>query len=379
MVDMHRVQSLAEHLLAVDTTSGRSLEAVHALIESHLAHRPDIVVERLPGSADGRPSLLCSIGGDGPAGLLLCGHLDTVPAGDGWTCDPHALTAVGDRWIGRGACDMTVFCALAVELLASTSSPGPLHVLLLPDEELGSLGAAALVEHWPEGRRLPEACVIGEPTSLQVIGAHTGHLKATIIVRGAMGHSGTPGSGHNAIAALGKAQRALEDVRIRWEAVRTATSDLLPVPHPVLAQVGIEGGVAWNVIPDEARLRIGIRALPGQPPEALLGEVVEALTVALDGEDWTLDVFNSNPPLHTSPDACAHAWLCDRIGQAQPQGAAFCSDGGHLASLGVMPVLFGPGSIDHAHKPDEFVPVAEVEAAAVHLEAMIESLCGGAA
>ena len=97
----------------------------------------------------------------------MCGHLDTVPPGEGWSTDPLDLVEQDGRWCGRGACDMTVFCALAVELLRSASrgtlSRGPLHVLLLGDEELGALGAAALAHAWPADRVLPAACVIGEP------------------------------------------------------------------------------------------------------------------------------------------------------------------------------------------------------------------------
>ena len=377
--DMQAIFDLAHALVAIDTTSGHSLEASHALIEQHLAGL-GARVERLPGSGTDRPSLLCSVGGDGPGGLMLCGHLDTVPPGEGWSTDPLDLVEQDGRWCGRGACDMTVFCALAVELLRSASrgtlSRGPLHVLLLGDEELGALGAAALAHAWPADRVLPAACVIGEPTSMAVVGCHTGHLKATIRIKGTTGHSGTPTSGRNAIEPLGRVLAALDALRVQWGTVRNAASDLLSVPHPVLAVVGIEGGHAWNVIPDASSVRIGIRALPGQDPRGLLGEVVAALTPVLDGEAWTIDLFNDNPPLDTPVDSSAHAWLLERMGQAAPVGAAFCSDGGHLRRIGVEPVLFGPGSIAQAHKPDEFVPVCEVAAVAGHLRAMIGAFCG---
>jgi acetylornithine deacetylase len=375
MPDLERLFTLARDLVSVDTTSGRSLIVSHDTIASYLADA-QVQVERLPGSGGDRPSVLLSRNGDGPEGLLLCGHLDTVPPGDGWSGDPLALTQRDDRWYGRGSCDMTVFCALAVELIRVATCPSPLAVLLLGDEELGALGAAALVEHWPKDRVLPKACVIGEPTSCNVVSAHTGHLKATITVQGATGHTGTPSSGRNAIACMGRVLTTIDAIRERWTHVSTPASELVPVPHPVLAPVGMTGGNAWNVIPDSASLRIGIRALPDQDPCELLDDVVESLATSLDGEQWAFDVFNNNPPLHTPPDAPAHAWLRHRLGQDEPEGAAFCSDGGHLTRIGVEPVLFGPGSIAQAHRPDEFVPIEDVRVVGSHLEAMIEAFCG---
>ena len=375
MLDLQRLFGLARDLVAIDTTSGRSLVASHDRIEAHVADA-GVTVERLPGSGDDRPSLLLGRGGDGPEGLMLCGHLDTVPPGQGWTGDPLELTEREGRWYGRGSCDMTVFCAMAVELIRGAAVDKPLAVLLLGDEELGALGAAALVDTWPQGRRLPQACVIGEPTSGEVVGSHTGHLKATITVHGETGHTGTPKSGHNAIAPIERVLGTIGAIAQRWADDRTPSGALVPVPHPVIAPVGLEGGNAWNVIPDQASVRIGIRALPDQDPCDLLDDVVASLASTLEGEQWQADLFNNNPPLHTSATSKAHAWLLQRLGQDMPQGAAFCSDGGHLTRLGVEPVLFGPGSIVHAHRPDESVPVDEVVAVGEHLQAMISDFCG---
>ncbi|MCH2135786.1 MAG: M20/M25/M40 family metallo-hydrolase [Phycisphaerales bacterium] len=373
MADLERIQALAGDLISIDTTSGRSLASSHGCIEGHVA-QTGVEVERLPGSGEDRPSLLLRRGPLDAGGLLLCGHLDTVPPGDGWSADPLSLRASDGRWYGRGSCDMTVFCALAVELIRAIDVEG-LAVLLLGDEELGALGAAAFADAWDRDRSLPRACVIGEPTSLGVIGAHSGHLKATLTINGATGHSGTPSSGRNAISAMGRALAAVESLRSDWASVQTSRGALLPVPHPVIAPVGVEGGSAWNVIPHCASLRLGIRALPDQNPRSLLEELQEALSHALAGEDWSLEVFNDNPPLDTPEDAAAHAWLLDRLGQPSAMGAPFCSDGGHLRRIGVEPVLFGPGSIAQAHRPDEFVPVSEVVAASEHLEAMIDHFC----
>ena len=160
MPDLQRIFDLSADLVAIDSTSGRSLRASHAVIEAHL-DGSGVQIEYLTGSGDDRPSLLLSRNGDGPDGLLLCGHLDTVPPGDGWATDPLTLTEQDGRWCGRGSCDMTVFCAMAVELIRAAAPSTSLSVLLLGDEELGALGAAAMVEGWPEGRKLPRACVIG--------------------------------------------------------------------------------------------------------------------------------------------------------------------------------------------------------------------------
>jgi acetylornithine deacetylase len=367
-------------LMAIDTTSGSpcnpALDVVGELLED-----AECQVHRLPGAGDGRDNLIAIAGpADAPGGLSLSGHIDTVPVGDGWSSDPFTLTQRNDCWYGRGSCDMTGFVAMATNLLCeSRSLERPLALILTSDEELGSIGAGQLVEHADALPLLPTACIVGEPTSLRVVRLHKGHLKFTITVSGATGHTGTPSSGVNAIEGLRYVLDALDCQRARLSDVRSDESvTFRQVPSPVLAVVRVCAGNAWNVIPSEASADCGLRVLPDQDASSVLSDIRGAVAESLRDWplEWSLDVYNDNPPMCT-PRGCEIDVACrSRIGQDDDIGVSYCSDGGHLGRLGMECVLFGPGDIAVAHRPDEFVPIADMQAARGHLQHLIALQCG---
>ncbi|MDP6987273.1 MAG: M20 family metallopeptidase [Phycisphaerales bacterium] len=376
-----RDYELLARLMAIDTTSGGpcnpALDVVGDLLEAAGSQ-----VHRLPGAGEGRDNLIAISGPAGePGGLSLSGHIDTVPAGQGWRSDPLTLTTRDDRWYGRGSCDMTGFVAMATNLLReATDLARPLALILTSDEELGSIGAGVLAENNATLPPLPQACVVGEPTSLRVVRLHKGHLKFTISVKGATGHTGTPLSGVNAIEGLDRVLGVINQERLRLANMRSEESAAFTrVPSPVLAPVRVRAGSAWNVIPDEAAVDCGLRVLPDQDAAALLDEVRAAVDAALADWplDWSLDVYNNNPPMCTPRGSEIEVACRALVGQEQDIGVSYCSDGGHLGRLGLDCVLFGPGDIAVAHRPDEYIPVAEMKMARQHLKRLIEARCGG--
>lgn len=372
---------LLARLMAIDTTSGGACNPALDVVGDVLASG-GCQVHRLPGAGAGRDNLIAIAGPAGKSGgLSMSGHIDTVPVGDGWSSDPFTLTARDERWYGRGSCDMTGFVAMATNLLCEADSlERPLALILTSDEELGSIGAGRLVEQAAALPPLPQACVVGEPTSLRVVRLHKGHLKFTITLKGATGHTGTPLSGVNAIEGIRLVLAAIDEARIRLAGMRSEESRAFSrVPSPVLAPVRVRAGTAWNVIPDEASLDCGLRVLPDQDAAYILDEIRAAVDAALADWPlaWSLDVYNNNPPMCTPRGSEIEVACRALVAQEQDIGVSYCSDGGHLGRLGLECVLFGPGDIAVAHRPDEYVPVADMKMARQLMTRLIKARCGG--
>ncbi len=369
--------------MAIDKTSGGPCNPALEVVAGRLEDA-GCAVHLCRGAGEGRDNLIAIAGPEGAAGgLTMSGHIDCVPAGAGWSSDPFTLLEKDGRWYGRGSCDMTGFVAMAANLMMEARSlDRPLALVLTSDEELGSVGAGVLVEQAASLPPLPTACVVGEPTSLRVVRLHKGHLKFTITVRGATGHTGTPLSGVNAVEGLRRVLGTMDDERSRLESVRSDESAAFSrVPHPVLAPVRLAGGTAWNVIPDAASVDCGLRVLPDQSAEAVLAEIHAAVAAALQDWplDWSLDLYNDNPPMCTRRGAEIEVACRALVGQDQDIGVSYCSDGGHLSRLGLECVLFGPGDIAMAHRPDEYVPIEDMKRSRDLMSRLIAARCGGVA
>ncbi len=371
---------LLDRLVAIESTSRLSNRPLADFVCERL-ERPGIEIRRQP-SADGeKENLVVRVGpaADGSgAGLTLSGHMDTVPADeDGWSSPPFRLTDRGDRWVARGACDMKGFLALAVALaaeLADEPLAAPLALLFTYDEELGSLGAQRFAAD--PGEPLPRRTVVGEPTSLRVVRMHKGHLRLRLTLTGASAHSGYPHRGVNAIEPAGEAIRALAALRRELEGERPAAAEhFSEVPWVALNLGRVEGGSAVNVVPDSCRLDLGLRPLPGMDPAAVVERVRGALAGALADADWRLETVNDSPPLDLPAAAPIHRELARLVGQTASQATAFSSDAGTLARLGLDCVLFGPGSIEAAHRPDEHLPKAEMARAGEVLRSLAARCC----
>ena len=374
-------RSLLRELMAIDTTSGQSCSPALDIV-GNLLEGAGCEVWRLPGAGRDRDNLIAIAGPvDEPGGLSLSGHIDTVPVGDGWSSDPHMLSERDGRWYGRGSCDMTGFVALATNLLCEAGElDRPLALILTSDEELGSIGASVLAEHRQQLPPLPQACVVGEPTSLRVVRLHKGHLKFTVTVKGAAGHTGTPRSGVNAIDGMCLVLGAIEEQRLRLEQMRSGESSAFDqVPFPVLTPVRVRAGAAWNVIPGEAVVDCGLRVLPDQDAAMLLDEVRGSIDSVLGHwpSEWSLEIDNDNPPMCTPRDSEIDVACRSLVDQQQDIGVSYCSDGGHLGRLGLDCVLFGPGDIAVAHQSDEYVPIADMEMARQHMKRLVQARCGG--
>ncbi|MAD78199.1 MAG: hypothetical protein CMJ51_02380 [Planctomycetaceae bacterium] len=394
---------LLARLVSFDTTSAheRPTTPLGDFVRQYLDH-PRIRCERFD-CGGGRENLWFETGPpitEEGHGLLLCGHVDVVPADEPeWTGDPFALRVVesedGPRAVGRGACDMKGFDSVAIDLLRDRaddeSLQEPLCLLLTCDEEIGTVGAGRFVGQWGD-RPIPHRTIVGEPTSLRPVRGHKGHLSISIEIGGRGCHTGFPDRGANAVERALPVFAGLKRLREEMVEERSDASSLFPeTPFPVLTIASVRAGTAINVMPDRCSLRVGARLLPGCSAAEFLPRVaaaIEAQGVEVDlraglehpipdsangpAENACVVIATNDTPSYAIPgDDPFLAEVGRLVGADQELGANFGTDAGRLAPLGCRSVVFGPGDISVAHRPDEWIPVAELVRARGLLESLV--------
>lgn len=366
-------------LVAFDTVSHRPV----APLADWLAERLEDLGLRVELVADpdqpGKHNLVASAGPAGTDGLAMTGHMDVVPTeGQPWTCDPFRLTERDDRLLGRGTADMKGFFACTLEALRRLpvgDLKRELVLLWTYDEEVGCLGSAHLVDVFREqGRPMPRNCLVGEPTDFQILRMHPGHETLRIEVRGEAAHSSRPDLGVNAIEGAAAAVGVVRDLAAE---LARQPLDIPELVRPVVAvNVGrIHGGTAVNIVPDACAVDVGYRPLPGQHAHDVLQAIASRL-VALDGP-WSFQVTHLHgiAALHTERGTPLEALLGPLAADPEPGAATFATDGGNLAKLDMNPLVFGPGSIEVAHKADEYVTRGALERGADVLETVVRARC----
>lgn len=376
---------LLARLVAFDSTSHNSNLPIADFLCGYL-DRPGVRIARNLSPGGDKANVIAWAGPEPEGdrrGLVLSGHMDVVPAGEGWTSDPFQLADRGDRYVARGACDMKGFLALAANLFVDVDAGrlrAPLALVFTYDEEVGTLGARHLLDSFPEAAALPKSVVIGEPTSLRVARAHKGHVKVRVTFRGRNAHSAYPHLGVNAIEPAGRAIAALADLRRDLEREEAPHRELFPeVPFVPLNIGTVHGGTVINVVPDRCTVELGARPLPGSTSEPLLDRIRQTVREAAAPAEPEVELLSDSPSLLLDEASPIHRALCGLVGQSAGSSVSFATDAGWLQRLGMDCAIFGPGSIEVAHKPDEFVPKAEMETAHGLLEQLIPTFCIGTA
>ena len=337
------------------------------------AGKAGAAVHRVEGPA-GRTNLHLRFGPEAPGGVLVCGHTDVVAAGPGWATDPYTLTACGDRLLGRGTADMKAFiaCTLAAAIRCDLSRwTAPLHVGLSYDEEIGCAGVGSLLQRLAEDPLVaPAIVVVGEPTGLTLRTSHAGKVAYTVQANCVPGHSSLAPTRTNALDEIVAVARAVIEVNARARGLGAS------------ANVGtLHAGAAVNVLAASAELSFECRHRRSCDPEEILTDVwaqVEVARAALAGLEGSVDVVCDAryPALHTSKDHLEVKFLADVIGRDCAGHLPFgCEAGLYAESLSVPAVVFGPGYIGDAHRPDEFVTQDQIAGACTALTAIIDAYC----
>ncbi|MBI69790.1 MAG: hypothetical protein CMJ38_07310 [Phycisphaerae bacterium] len=369
------IETILKQIIAVESTSALSNEPIVDLIIS-LVDSHDVAVHKLPSHQEGKFNLLLTKGKPSVKGISLCGHLDTVPATGDWESTPYELSQRGDNWYARGSCDMKGFVAIALHtIINSTVNNGCLAVLLLCDEEVGSLGAKHLVETGLP-IDIPNSVIIGEPTSLNIVRLHKGHISLSLAIEGISAHTGSPHLGKNALVEGARLIEKLHLYAKELEEVRTPCSEFFPklLSFPILTISKINSGTAINVVPDYCEIAMGLRLLPDQDKHTVIGQI-ESIIKEHCALPWKFTELSDNPTMLTCSEAPINVMLSSIVGQEESHGVSYGSDGGYLSRMGFECVLFGPGDIAIAHKPNEFVPIEEVHECADVINEVVRKSC----
>ncbi|AKF43703.1 acetylornithine deacetylase [Pseudomonas fragariae (ex Marin et al. 2024)] len=380
-----RALEILKRLIAFDTVSSEPNMALIEYVRELLASKgiESLIVKDETGK---KANLFASTGPRDVPGVLLSGHTDVVPAaGQAWTMPPFQATLRDGRIYGRGTCDMKGFIALAIDaMLDAADMPltRPLQLALSHDEEIGCVGVRRLLDVLHLAPVRPFLCVVGEPTLMQFAVGHKGKASYRTLCRGQEAHSSLAPRAVNAIhlasdfiAELRKSQKQIEQQGARDEGY--------DIPYSTVHIGRIDGGKALNIVPNLCTMEFEYRNLPGDNPDALLEQLRERAEVLvrearqLSGvADIEIEVMNEYPALETHPSVEA-VRLLHAFAEPGTQHikVSYGTEGGLFAGrLNVPVVVCGPGSIEQAHKPDEFIDESQMDAGERFLQSLLGSL-----
>ncbi len=372
-------------LVGFDTTSRESNLALTGFVQGYLeGHGVESTL--IHNEAGTKANLYATIGPrDAPGGIVLSGHTDVVPVdGQAWASDPFALREQEGRLYGRGTADMKGFIASALALVPEfVAGVGrtPLHLAFSYDEEVGCLGVHAMVRHIAAHLPRPKAVIVGEPTMMRVVNSHKGIRTFTTEVTGLETHSSTPHLGVNAIDVAVQLINYLHMLRAQMQALGDASGRFDP-PYTSIHVGVIEGGTALNIVPRRCRFQWEIRPLPGQDPDEIaarfnayaMNEVLPPLRAISQQADIVTRQRADVPPMAPQNGSPAEALVTALRGSNAPQAVSYTTEAGIFQKAGIPAVLCGPGSIDQAHKPDEFIARSELAACDAFLRQLLAAI-----
>jgi acetylornithine deacetylase len=325
----------------------------------------------------GKANLVATLG-SGDGGLVLAGHSDTVPYdANRWQSDPFTLTEKDGKLYGLGATDMKGFFPVIIEAVKpylTHTFKHPLIVLATADEESSMSGARALTRTGIPGAT-PRYAVIGEPTGLVPIRMHKGIMMEAIRVRGHSGHSSNPALGNNALEAMNQVMNELMSLRNELQANYRNTG--FAVQTPTLNLGCIHGGDGANRICGECELHFDLRLLPGMDNEAIRSAIEQRLTPIAErsGTDIVLSSLFEGVDPFGEDEQSELVKLCEELTGNHAESVAFATEAPFMQQLGMQTVVLGPGSINQAHQPDEFIPLNQIEPAVSIVRGLIEKYC----
>ncbi len=367
-----KCMDLLGQLVAFDTTSAHSNLELISYLQKYLdelgiSHRLTYNEER------NKANLWATIGPDIPGGIVLSGHTDVVPvAGQDWSSDPFTLERRGDRLFGRGTCDMKGFVACAVahaDDFKQRELAVPIHFAFSYDEEVGCIGVLGLIKDVVANLPLPRAVIVGEPTSMKIIGGNKGGRSYITTVTGVDGHSSLPDLGANAILAANRIISKLVAIQDRLKQQADPDNGFVP-PYTTLDLGLINGGTASNIIPAKCEFHWGFRGLPFEDMDAIEVEVLSTIRDEIEPDlksvsakaGITTRVKSDVPALKPDEEGAAEQ-LVRHLSQLNESGrVSYGTEAGHFQNAGIPGVIFGPGSIEQAHLPDEYIDVEQMKA-----------------
>jgi acetylornithine deacetylase len=373
---------MTRRLVAFDTTSRNSnlqlIDFVRDYLDSH-----GVSSELVFDAGGEKANLYATIGDPDRSGILLSGHTDVVPVDDqDWHTDPFKLTDKDDRLYGRGSADMKGFIATVLSLvpvLVQRKLREPIHLSFSYDEEIGCIGVRTLINVLKDRPNKPRLAIVGEPTGMQVGVGHKGKHTLRCHVHGHEAHSSLVHQGVNAIEAAAELVAKLKEIARRKRDHGPFDPDFQP-PYSSVHTGLIHGGTALNIVPRDCSFDFEVRPLPGDDVPAIVAElrefavrhVLPEMHAVRPETSIHIEELSAAPGLDTPKDHEATQLAAALTGANGTIKVPFGTEGGLFAAAGIPAVICGPGSIDQAHKPDEFVALDQIARCEAFLQRLID-------
>ena len=377
--------ALMTKLISFPTVSRDSNLPLVDWVESYLDSH-GIPAHRVYDETGEKAALFAHVGPDVEGGIVLSGHTDVVPVdGQAWDTDPWTVIEKDGKYFGRGTCDMKGFDALSIWALVEAHHRDvtrPLQLALSYDEEVGCLGAPPMIDRMVETLPKASAVIVGEPSMMNAVTAHKGGLGLNTRIKGYEVHSSLM---HTGVSAIMSGARLIE-----W-ANQTNAASAAAEPSPVAAMfeptfttvhIGtIEGGTADNITAKDCRFSVDMRVLPDESPERwreiymeqVAGVVADMKAVHPD-TDIEVDTTFWVPGLRPEEDGEAERIVRQITGDNGEHVVSYGTEAGQFQERDYSVVICGPGSIEQAHQPNEFIEVAQFKAGAAFLERMLDTM-----
>ena len=366
---MSDIHAMLAKLIGFDSTTRNSniplIEFVEAYLDGHGVPHLRVDYEK------GKTNLYATIGPDVAGGIVLSGHTDVVPVdGQEWASDPFTIDEREGKLYGRGTADMKGFIAVALALVPKFKAMNlerPIHLALSCDEEVGCKGVRPLVAHMRDHLKRPRAVIVGEPTSMQVVNGHKSAITFSTDVRGHAAHSSLTHQGVNAIMVAADVIGEINRIRTDLIADGDPTGRFDP-PYSTIHVGVINGGTAKNIVPQDCNFQWETRLLPRVDPSLVqlrlqkFATSLEPAMKAVAAETGiTTTKTNEVPGLAPEQNSAAELLALYAAGANSTHAVSYCTEAGLFQAIGIPTIICGPGNIEQAHKPDEFVSVAQLE------------------
>jgi acetylornithine deacetylase len=364
-----RALQLIQTLVQMNTVSHNSNLALIHFVRDELQKLG--VASRITFNADKtKANLFATLGEGKPAGIILSGHTDTVPwDGQDWSVDPLSATLRDGKLYGRGSCDMKGFIGTALAHAGdflNSAAPFAVHLALSYDEEVGCMGVKELIADMKDAGIQPLACIVGEPTSMVPATAHKGVYRYKCCVRGKEAHSSLTPQSVNAIEMAARVIGKLRDMAEGFEASEPRYEGF-DVPFSTASVGQFHGGIADNVVPRDAEFRYEFRNLPTADAFLMQKEVIAyaeraqpAMKKIASDAGFSFETICEVPAFLGSANDPVTKLAQRLAGESRTTLVAFGTEAGLFKSAGIPTVVCGPGSINQAHQPDEFVSLEQL-------------------
>lgn len=374
-------KDMIEKIVSLDTTSRNSNLELLNFIETYLSSF-GVGSQRVPNHDGTKANLYAVVGPDVEGGVVLSGHTDVVPVdGQDWSSPPFSLTERDGKLFGRGTSDMKSFFAIALALvpqMVQANMAKPILFALSYDEELGCIGAPSMIDEMAKKLPKPKAVIVGEPTNMEITNAHKGGACIRTTITGFEAHSSEVERGVSAVLIAADLIMFVDSMMQENRGKKDPNSPFSPA-YTTLACGTIKGGTAQNTLARQCVFDWGIRCLPGEEVSHYMGRFEEKSATLLremrkisEECDIVSDIYSDVPAFASGQDSEAESLMIQLLGKSSTKVVSYGSEAGQFQHAGFSTIVCGPGSVEQAHKPNEFIELSQVEQCETVLRRLIE-------